>query len=82
MPELQLQVSARLWKDLMSAAERTSRKPQAMAKKALRDYLQRLEDDELFERSCEAARRSGFDFRNTESVIKALRKERRTREAR
>ena len=77
MPELQLQVSSRLWKDLMSAAERKSRKPQAMAKEALRDYLQRLEDDELFEQSCAAAKRSGFDFRKTEEVIKSMRRQRR-----
>ena len=77
MPELQLQVSARMWKDLMSAAERKSRKPQAMAKEALRDYLQRLEDDELLEASCADARRSGFDFDKREEVIKAWRKQNR-----
>lgn len=77
MLEIQLQVSARMWKNFVSAAERKSRKPQAMANEALRNYLQRLEDDELFEQSCKAARKSGFDFRKTEAVIKAMRKERR-----
>ncbi len=76
MPEIQLQVSARMLKGLQAAAERNSRKPQAMFKEALRDYLQRLEADELFEQSCKAARKSGFDFRQTEAVIKAMRKER------
>ncbi len=77
MPELQLQMSARMWKDLMSAAERKSRKPQAMAKEALRDYLQRMEDEELLEASCTDASQSGFDFEKTEEAIKAWRKQNR-----
>ncbi len=77
MLEIQLQVSARMWKNFVSAAERKSRKPQAMANEALRNYLQQLEDEELLEASTEDARRSGFDFEKTDDAIKNWRKKNR-----
>ncbi len=77
MLEIQLQVSARMWKNFVSAAERKSRKPQALVKEAMRNYLQRLEDEELLKTSCEDARRSGFDFKKTDEAIKDWRKKNR-----
>src|ERR1700730_1250957 len=49
-----------LWDDLVRVARRHKQKPENLAEKALRDFLRREADEELFARSQTAARRSRF----------------------
>ncbi len=52
----QITLKSALWRDLVAAAKKKQRKPDALAAKAIQDYLQRLEDEELLERSTQEAK--------------------------
>jgi pantoate kinase len=66
-----------LWQDLVQVARRRKRKPEALAERALRDFLRRQEDEELLARSQRAARRTGFRIEQTEEIIRQYRSRRK-----
>jgi hypothetical protein len=72
MPEVKIRQG--IWKELVAAAERHRQKPEALANQVLRDFLQRMADEELLARSASAARRSPLRIRDTEEVIRRHRK--------
>jgi hypothetical protein len=63
-----------LWRDFVSVAKRKQKKPEALAERLLRDYLERVADEELLRSSVQTARRSPFSISQIEAVIKARRK--------
>jgi predicted transcriptional regulator len=72
MAELTIQAS--LWKKLVRLAQEKRRKPEAIATKALRDYLERQANEELLARSERAARKTQFDIEETEDLIRRYRR--------
>jgi hypothetical protein len=75
MPEVRIKQS--VWNSIRSAALKQGRKPEALANRALREFLQRLEDEELIARSQKAARKSAFPLAETENVIRQYRQRKR-----
>jgi hypothetical protein len=68
MPDLRIR--QRLWDDLQAAATRQGKPPESLATEALREFLDRLADDELIARSQHAARRSKIRISETEQAIR------------
>ena len=66
-----------LWKNLVEAAEKQRRKPEALANQALEDFLQRVADEDLLVRSARAARRSPLRAANTEEAVRGYRRSKR-----
>jgi hypothetical protein len=72
MPAVEIQQG--LWKDLVIAAEKKRRKPESLANEALKDFLQRITDEELISRSARAARRAPLRMADTERAIREYRR--------
>jgi hypothetical protein len=70
----QLTIPAKVWKEFEVLAEKQRQKPEALAERALRAYLQRAADEDLLERSARAARRADFCIGETEALIKHCRR--------
>jgi hypothetical protein len=68
MPDLKIR--QQLWNDLQAAAARQGEQPESLAIKALREFLDRLADDNLIARSQRAARRSKLRIADTEQAIR------------
>ena len=62
------------WQDLVRAARRRRKNPEVLADQALCEFLQRLADEELLEKSSRAAQKAPFDIRDTEELIRQHRK--------
>src|SRR5206468_841842 len=73
MAEVTIQES--LWKDFVVLAQRRRRKPAALAETALREYIQRIADEELDAAMTRAARRAKFRLKDTEEIIRQYRRE-------
>lgn len=69
-------VRENLWKDLLVVAEKQRQKPEALANQALKDFLERVSDEELLQKSSAAARRSPLRISQTEEVIRRYRRKR------
>jgi len=69
----QITLTSALWRDLVAAAKKKQRKPDSLAAKAIEDYLRRMEDEELLERSTREARKNGLDVRSAEAAVKQRR---------
>ena len=69
-----VEIRKRLWEDLVMAAEKQRRKPEALANLALQDFLQRMADEELLARSTRTARRSPLRAVDTEEAIRRHRR--------
>lgn len=63
-----------IWNDLLVAAQRQRRKPDTLANEALRDFLQRMADEELLSHSTRAARRAPLRMADTEEAIREYRR--------
>jgi hypothetical protein len=74
MPDLK--VPQRVWDNLKAAADRRGKKPDALARQALSEFLDRLANEELLAESEKAARRTPFRLKDTEEVIRKYRRQR------
>jgi hypothetical protein len=74
MPDVK--VPQRVWNGLKAAADRRGQKPDALARKALTEFLDRLANEELFAETEKAARRAPFRLKDTEKVIRQYRRQR------
>ena len=72
MPKIEIRQS--LWDHLVAAAQRQKQKPEAVAQQALREYLERLSDEELLQQSAAAARRAPFRIEESEEIVRQRRK--------
>jgi hypothetical protein len=70
----EVKIRDRVWEDIKSAAARQGEQPEAMANRALQEYLGRLADEELLARSSKAARRAPFRTADTEKAIRQYRR--------
>lgn len=75
MPNLTIRQG--LWDDLVVVAEKQRKKPQTLAQQVIQEYVQRMSDEELLERSATAARRAPFRMDESEWVIRDFRRKRR-----
>ena len=66
------------WKGLVKVARQRGKNPGTLADEALRDFLEREVDEELLERSSQAAQKTGFAIRDTEEIIRKQRKRKKT----
>ena len=71
MPDLTIR--ERLWADLVEVAGRQRKKPETLAQQVLLEYIQRVSDEELLDRSTAAARRAPFRIDSTEEVVRNFR---------
>lgn len=72
MPDLTIR--KRLWDDLVVVAEKQHKKPQSLAQQVIQEYVQRMSDEELLDRSAAAARRVPFRMDATEAAIRDYRR--------
>ena len=71
MPDVKIR--AGVWKGLQAAAQRQGQRPEALANRALAEYLERLSDEELLSRSQTAGRRAPLQLSDTERAIRRFR---------
>jgi hypothetical protein len=76
MPDLPIQ--QKLWDDFERVARRQNKRPEALAQQLLREYVQRLSDEELIARSSALARKAPFPIAKTEAVIRRFRRDKKT----
>lgn len=78
MAEIKIRES--LWHEFEALAKRQRRKPQALVETVLREYVQRVEDEELLESSMrETAQRAKFREEDTEEIIREFRRKKASR---
>jgi uncharacterized protein len=68
MPDLKIRQA--LWNDLQAAAAKQGEQPESLASKALKEFLDRLADDDLIARSQRAARRAKLRIGEAEQAIR------------
>ena len=73
----EIKVRDQIWHDFVSIAKKKQKKPEALAERLLRDYLERAADEDLLTQSVQAARRSPFTVAEIEAAIKTRRKSER-----
>ena len=66
----EIKVRDRVWHDFVLVAKQKQKKPEALAERLLRDFLERAADEDLLKRSVQAARRSPFTVGEIEAAIK------------
>jgi hypothetical protein len=66
-------IHEKLWKDIVALARQRRQRAEALAEQVLRDYVQRVSDEELLARSARAARGAKFGMEETEEVVKKFR---------
>ncbi len=66
-----------VWDEFVAIAHKRRQAPQALAQRVLREYVSRMNDEELMARSARAARRSAFSMGQSEKIVRNYR--RRTR---
>lgn len=71
----ELVIKKDLWQEFVTLARRLRRSPLTLAETALRDCMQRLEDEELLDASARAARRTGLQVQDVEDVIRRHRRQ-------
>jgi hypothetical protein len=69
-----LTVERTLWRDLESVAHKRQLSAQQLALRALREYLQRADDEELLAQSNRAAHRARFTMSETEEIVRRHRR--------
>jgi hypothetical protein len=62
-----------LWHSLVALAKKKRKKPGSLAEQAVRDYLQRIEDEELLDQSERQAQKTGISPSKAESLIRQRR---------
>lgn len=72
MPEVTIRES--VWRQFIAVAQKKRQAPETLAQRVLRDYVQRVSDEELLVRSARAARRAHFPIHDSEAVVRAFRR--------
>jgi hypothetical protein len=72
MPDVKIQPD--LWNGLKTAAAKQGQRPEALANRALKEFLQRLADEDFIAQSQRVARRAPLRVRDTEQAIRDYRK--------
>ena len=75
MPDLTIR--KRLWNDFVVLAEKQHKKPEMLAHQVIQEYIQRVSDEELLQRSVAVARRAPFRMDATEEIIRDYRRQKR-----
>jgi hypothetical protein len=73
----EIKVGENLWKDFVAVAKRHRKNPASLAARVLREYLQRIADEELLRHSERAAQSRGITIAQAEAAIKELRRKSR-----
>jgi hypothetical protein len=63
---VELEIQDALWDEFVAIAQRQRTHPQALAEQVLREFVQRVSDEELLACSEGAARRAGFPMEQAE----------------
>lgn len=58
-----------LWESLVALAKKKRKKPSSLVQQAVRDFLQRVADEDLLAESDHQARKTGMNADNVESLI-------------
>jgi predicted DNA-binding protein (UPF0278 family) len=79
-----VKISETVWRTFVQAARARGRKPERLAEKALKVYVQQMGDEQLDAETRHAARKAKFRIADTEEIIRQYRRERakRTRNGR
>ena len=75
MPDLTIRKG--LWADFVEVAEKQHKNPEKLVQQVLSDYIQRVSDEELLDRSLAAGRRASFRIESTEKVLREYRHKKR-----
>ena len=70
-------IREKLWRDLTAVARRRRRRVEALVENALLEYLHRLADEDLLEKSRRLGRRKKFPIGETEEIIRKWRRNRK-----
>ena len=70
-------IREKLWKELVALARQRHQKAVALVEQVLRDYVQRVADEDLLSRSACAARQTRFRMQETEAIVKKSRDSRK-----
>ena len=70
----EITLAGKLWKQLITVANKNRKKPERLVEKVLRDYLAQASDEELLSRSAKSARASRSTIAEAESAIKQRRR--------
>ena len=73
----ELTLASALWREWTAFAKRKRSTPGQLAERALREYLERMEDEELLVRSRRAARKNTANLAQVEKAIKERRTKKR-----
>jgi hypothetical protein len=63
-----------LWREFAAVAQQRRQKPEALAKRGLRDFLQRIADEDVLRQSELAARRSKIRAEDVEEIVRRHRR--------
>ena len=74
MPDLTIHKG--LWADFVEVAEKQHKNPETLVQQVLQEYIQRVSDEDLLNRSTSSARRAPFRIDATETVIRNYRQSR------
>ena len=66
-------IHEKLWKDFVALARQRHQRADRLAEQVLRDYVQRVTDEELIAHSARAARGAKFRMEESEEIVKKLR---------
>ncbi len=72
MPDLTIRKG--LWSEFVDVAEKQHKSPEALVEQVLKEYIQRVSDEDLLKRSVSTARRAPFRIDATEEVVRTFRK--------
>jgi len=70
-------IGKRLWQNLLAAARKRRQRAEVLAETALEEFLQRVADEDLLERSERSARRARFPIGESEAVVRKWRHNRK-----
>jgi predicted DNA-binding protein (UPF0278 family) len=75
----EVKIAEKVWQAFVKAARARGKRPELLAEKALKNYAQQMDDEQLLEASCRAARKARFRIEDTEEIIRQYRRERAKR---
>jgi hypothetical protein len=70
----ELHIRDTLWREFVAIAEAQQTQPTELAEQVLRDFIQRLSDEELLAQSERATRRAGVRMQDAEQVVRDYRR--------
>lgn len=68
-----LAIERSLWAKFVAVASRKRKRPEVLAAQLLREYLQKVADEELLAKSEKAARRAKFRIHQAEEIVRQYR---------